>query len=233
MQRRRTKLNTSCKKLSVVVIISIIVVMSQFFVVKYNTKGAMHEYYFEIMDEKQRTFESIISEYKNKAIDSTQWFEHSGDLVNAVKSGNRNLAVSLGQTAMKSFQLDYFVITDTEGKVFVRAHSPELYGDSIIQQVTIRNALKGNRCTEIEEGTVVKLSIRAGTPLMDKDGKIIGAISTGYVFSNKSFIDRIKNSVNADITVFSLNNKLVSTMNNNEEILNNGKFTNLKIERNS
>ena len=78
-----------------------------------------------------------VEKMKIRALAATEWFEQSERFVRLYQAGDRAGALRLGSKAMKSMGLDYLVITDTRGRVFLRAHEPEKYGDSIINQVNI------------------------------------------------------------------------------------------------
>ena len=173
--------------------------------------------YFEnyIIEDSRKNAEVISKEidtYKNRALNSLAWFENSARLSEALKTGDQEKAIELGQTAMKSFGLEYMVITDTAGNVFVRAHDPKTFGDSIANQVNIQNALKGKQSVGIESGKVVKFSIRAGTPLRDTNGEIIGALSTGYVLGSGKTAETFGKMLNKDIVIFEGETGIASTI---------------------
>jgi methyl-accepting chemotaxis protein len=146
------------------------------------------------------------------ALQAGEWFEHSARLLQAVENNDRSAVIELGQIAMRSFGLHYFVVTDAEGNVIARAHSPEEYGDNISNQINIQRSLQGQKSTGIEEGRVVKLSIRAGTPLKDESNTIIGAISTGYVFNDTRFVDEMKHATGSEITIFTGSTRYQTTI---------------------
>lgn len=151
---------------------------------------------------------------EKKAYAATDWFTNSPRLISALKSGNRESAVEAGRLAMKSMGFDYMVITDTTGRVFVRAHSPESYGDSIMNQVSIQKALKGERSSGLEEGAPVKFSVRAAAPLVD-NGRIIGAVSLGYILSSNEFTDEQKRLLGCDVTVFDGDERIATSLTEN------------------
>lgn len=161
---------------------------------------------------KSRIMEENFKLKGEQALSAAEWFSTSARLIDAYRSGRRDEAIKIGQLAMKSIGLDYFLVTDLNGNVFMRAHTPDKYGDSIIQQVNIKKALKGERSVGIEEGSVVRFSIRAGAPLIDKSGKIIGAISLGYILSNNDFVDRQKALLGSEITVFHGDERVSTTI---------------------
>lgn len=148
---------------------------------------------------------------KNRSLAATEWFSTSARLIKAFKSGDREAAVKTGKLAMKSIGFDYLVITDSRGNVFIRAHSPEKFGDNIADQTGIQKALKGESSVGIEEGKVVKYSIRAGAPIREGNA-IIGAVSLGYVLSNNDFPDEQKRILGCDVTVFFNDERIATTI---------------------
>jgi methyl-accepting chemotaxis protein len=179
-------------------ILLIIMLLAIYKVVSYE----LNEYFTTIIKEKATVLDSQIKNLHKNSLNPGEWLENSTRLENAVLTNNRDQMLELGKTAMHSFGIDYLVITDTLGNVLVRAHEPSKFGDNISNQRNIQNAIKNIKTVGIEEGKVVKMSIRAGTPLKDKNGKNIGVISTGYVFKDSSFVDYLKSVINAEITIF-------------------------------
>lgn len=182
----------------------------------YIVKNSFNENGLNGIKEKSNVLASNIEDLKQKSLNACDWFENSTRLVEAFSTQNRAAALDLGKTALESFGIDYLVITDKEGNVFIRAHEPDKYGDNIANQVNIKKALDGVKSVGIENGSVVKYSIRAGVPLKDKNGNIIGAVSLGYVLSNNEFIDKQKKLFGYDVTIFSDNERIATTMEDKE-----------------
>ncbi len=151
--------------------------------------------------EKSAVLDKNMKNFEEKAVTVTEWFVNSPRLLNAFKSGNRKNTVETGRFAMRSMGFDYMVITDAAGRVFVRVHNPEKFGDSVINQTSIQKALRGKRSSGIEEGKETKFAMTAAAPLVD-NGRIIGAVSLGYVVSSNEFTDEQKRLLGCDVTIF-------------------------------
>lgn len=177
---------------------------------------SLYDFYQQSVDQKAKTFQYELEKMQNNAAGALSWFENSTRLVEAFQTGDRQAAIELGKLAMESFGLDYFVITDLQGNVFIRAHEPDQYGDNIANQVNIQKAMQGEKSVGIEQGSVVKFSIRAGCPLKNSDGQTIAILSTGYVLSNENFVDNFKALLNSEITVFIGNERLMTTLVNEQ-----------------
>ncbi|HBR02736.1 MAG TPA: methyl-accepting chemotaxis protein [Ruminiclostridium sp.] len=207
------KINSLSSKMSLLMTGFVAIFIVAAFIIISTTVGSVISQNVENeLKNKSSVLSNDIESLKQKALNATEWFEGSARLVSAVESQDRQGALDLGKVALKSFGVDYFVITDREGKVFIRAHEPDKYGDSIANQVNIQKALQGEKSVGIEEGAMVKYSIRAGTPLKDKDGHIIGAVSLGYVLSNNEYVDKQKKIFNCDVTIFSGDERIATTI---------------------
>lgn len=199
-----------------IIIPVIIVVAAAVFLLGYSIHTSINKnlsgFYQESLNKKADAFQSEIDMMKVKALKAASWFESSANLLQAYQAGDRKTVIELGQLAMESFGLDYFLITDLEGKVFVRAHEPDKFGDSIAGQINIQKAVQGEKNVGIEEGKEVGLSIRSGCPLRNAEGEIIGVISTGYVLGSETFVDRFKKLFNSEISVFLGDERLMTTL---------------------
>ncbi len=211
------KFNSISSKLFIIIISFVLIfIITVSISSNYIVKNKLYENSFNDIKEKSNVLNSNIEELKQKSLNACDWFENSTRLIEAFSTQNRETALDLGKTALKSFGIDYLVVTDKEGNVFIRAHEPDKYGDNIANQVNIKKALNGEKSVGIENGAVVKYSIRAGAPLKDKNGNIIGAVSLGYVLSNDEFVEKQKKIFGYDVTVFYGNERIATTIEDKE-----------------
>jgi methyl-accepting chemotaxis protein len=209
------------------VLVVVIAISVSFWLVATNSLG---KYFENDVKDKSAVLTASIENMKAQALDSTEWFQSSARVIDAYTNKDRARAIELGKLALKSMRLGYLVITDAEGKVFIRAHEPDKFDDSIADQLNIQKALKGERSVSIEEGAVVKYSIRAGAPLYGKDGTtIIGAISLGYVLSDNIFVDQQKQILGCDVTILFGKKRIATTLTNNGETLVGTEITDPKV----
>ncbi len=217
MLRRKIKR----KSISTKLIIPIACVLAAMLVILnlgvFITVNNQLENYFA--DESYKDGEVILTEIDNlekAAYDSLSWFEESEELIEALENGDRDKAGEIGRSIMDAFGFEYVVVTDKEGNVFVRAHDMEKFGDNIANQINIQKALNGERNVGIEKGKVVHLSIRAGGPLKNNSGEIIGAVSTGYVFGQTSTVDKLKSILDKEVIIYEGTTSIVSTFENQQ-----------------
>ena len=217
-----SKISTKLSVLAVGIILTFLVIASLSMIIV--IKNVLGNYINSEVKDKSEVLAENIEQMKQKSYSAAEWFGSSARLISAFKSGDRAAAIETGKLAMKSMGFDYMLITDNEGKVFMRAHSPEKFGDSVASQVGIQKALKGERNVSIEEGEVVKFSIRAGVPIKDGN-KIIGAVSLGYILSNNAFPDEQKRLLGCDITVFFKDERIATSL-----VLDGKRLTGTKME---
>jgi len=182
-------------------------------------------------EEKSKSLEYIIDHKKGMALNAVKWFENSEVLLKAINENNRSDIIQLGKMAMSDFDLDYWVVTDIEGNVIARAHEQDNYGDNISNQVNIQKALEGEISVGIEQGAVVRLSIRAGCPIKDKEGQIVGVVSTGYILSD-NFVDEVNKTLSCDITIFNGIERVGTTIKEKEKRITGTKLYDNEIEEN-
>lgn len=131
-------------------------------------------------------------------------------LIAATRRKDTPMLQRLGATLLQKTALEYLVVTDSQGRVLARAHSPK-FGDSIRNQVNIQKALEGTPSVAIEEGKLVKLSFRGGYPIRS-DQQVIGAISLGQVMSSNSFVDAIKADLKVECAIFQGDQRITTTL---------------------
>ena len=130
-------------------------------------------------------------------------------VIAAVANRDKEEIIHLISSSIDLYHVDFFTVTDADGVVLARTHAPDTYGDSVSNQRNIQEALKGTVFTCIEQGTVVKASVRTGAPVFDADGTLVGVISAGVRFDANETLDWLKTHYNADFGVF-VNNEMVS-----------------------
>ena len=124
------------------------------------------------------------------------------EVAKAVEAKDSAAVLAIMQRICKDIPVDSITISDQKGIVIARTHDPGKKGDSVLGQNNVREALKGNVTTGVESGTVVKLSARAGAPVRNSAGEIVGVITPGVTLSKNEVVDRIKQLFGVDATLF-------------------------------
>jgi methyl-accepting chemotaxis protein len=207
------------KLIAPVVLVALVVLFATYYITSRNVSTLTESYFAADAQAKAETMRGQIAQLEERALDSAKWFEHSPELVQALAAKDHDGAVAFGQKAMEAFGLEYFVVTDASGTVLARAHEPEKYDDSILSQVNIQKAVAGEASVGIEEGKVVRMSIRAGCPVRSADGVIVGAVSAGFVLGTAEFVENIKRSIGADVVVYNGQEQVMSTFTADGEVL--------------
>ncbi len=124
------------------------------------------------------------------------------EVVKAVESKDTAQVLAVMTRILKDNPIDSVTISDEKGIVIARTHEPGKKGDSVANQVNVREALKGNATAGIEPGTVVKLSARAGAPIRNAAGQIVGVMTPGVTLTKNEVVDQAKNIYKVDATIF-------------------------------
>lgn len=158
-------------------------------------------------------FKSMLEDYKESAFSLSNSVAMNPDIIKGIEEKHIEKIEKAMERLLEESNLDYMVVTDENGNVLIRKHKLQkdlASNDNIINQKNIQEALKGNSFVGIEDGAVDKLSIKAGTPIYNEKGKLVGAISTGYGISSNGIVEKAKETFGHDFSLF-YKDKLVDT----------------------
>ncbi|MHC1727362.1 MAG: methyl-accepting chemotaxis protein [Syntrophobacteraceae bacterium] len=155
-------------------------------------------------------------------------FSTRPDLAEALERKDTGQLQKIGKEMVKNNGLDVLTIADKEGKVIARGHS-EKTGDSIANQVNVKKAQAGEVSVGIEEGTVVKFSLRAGAPIKIND-RIVGTITPGIsLTATTAFVDDMKKRFKVECTIFKGDERVSTTIEKDGKRLTGTKMDNPKV----
>ena len=120
----------------------------------------------------------------------------------AVSANDTAAVLNLMTPLVKDAKFDSMTVTNASGIVVARVHEPAKSGDSVTNQANVVSALKGTAAAFVEPGTIVKLSARAGIPIKNAAGVVVGVASVGYNLDRMELVDRVKKMFVGDFTVF-------------------------------
>jgi methyl-accepting chemotaxis protein len=174
------------------------------------------------------TVQGVLNEAMAKAKLQAAAFATDPRLIEAAAKKDSATIQSMGKTFMKGAGVDFVTVADREGNVLGRGHSDKT-GDSIINQPNVKKSLAGESTVGIEEGSVVKFSLRAGAPVM-ADGQVIGTVSTGLnLTETNAFVDGIKKSFGIECTIFKGDERVATTLERDGKRLVGSKMDNPKV----
>ena len=155
-------------------------------------------------------------------------FSTRPDLAEAVERKDTKQLQTIGKELMTNNGLEVLTIADVEGKVIARGHS-EKTGDSIANQINVKKAQAGEVSVGIEEGTVVKFSLRAGAPIKIND-RLVGTITPGIdLTATTTFVDEMKKRFNVECTIFKGDERVSTTLEKDGKRLIGTKMDNPKV----
>ena len=154
--------------------------------------------------------EQNLADLRSKALGHALVLAANPLVAQGVAAGDREGLLRVLQPLAEGAGVDFVTVTDPAGKVLVRTHEPGKHGDDVTNQANVRSALAGTPLDTVEEGTAVRLSARAGAPVRDGSGAVLGVVSTGYDLTRDHLVDRVKRLFGVDATLF-LRDERVST----------------------
>ncbi len=155
----------------------------------------------------QVTVDDLLSKMRSNAAT----FASRPDLAEATEQRDTLRLQRICKELMTINGLEVLTVADAEGKVIARGHS-EKTGDSIASQINVKKARAGEVSAGIEEGTVVKFSLRAGAPIKIND-RLVGTITPGIdLTSSSKFVDDVKRQLNVECTIFKGDERVSTTL---------------------
>ncbi|MCL2050683.1 MAG: ATP-binding protein [Lachnospiraceae bacterium] len=133
-------------------------------------------------------------------------------VVAAVKARDNAELLRIFADKYEHYNVDFFVVTDNYGKVLMRTHVPDGYGDSVADEPNVVEALKGQVTTYYESSEYVRVAVRTGVPIYDDDKELVGTVTTGIRFDTEETVDRLKEILNTEVTVFYGNTRIATTL---------------------
>jgi methyl-accepting chemotaxis protein len=154
--------------------------------------------------------QGYVDDLKERAVTTAAVLAERQDLIMAVEKGDKTAVQNLGKGYVKTRQVSVLTIADKDGNVVGRGHSDKV-GDSVLQQVNVKKSLAGQASTGIEEGTVVKFSLRAGNPIHN-GSLVVGSVTTGFDLSSEAFVDEVKIKYGVECTIFQGDMRISTTI---------------------
>ena len=151
-----------------------------------------------------------IGDRSAKFLEEAALVAQHADFVAAVAAGDGARAAELARRLMREVGSDFMTVTDDKGNVLARGHSDKK-GDSVLDQETVRRALRGDATVGVISGTVVPFTLRAGAPIRH-DGKVVGTVAIGTSLVREGFVDDIKSFTGLEVTVFKGDTRVMTTI---------------------
>jgi methyl-accepting chemotaxis protein len=185
---------------TIVLLVAIIVILNVFL------SARMIQYSESLIDEKLNANISSLRLYLNDSMASSRAsalsMSMNPSVIEAIKNRDTEEILRLTSQTEDIFRVNFFTVTDSEGIVLARMHEPENFGDSVLKQQNVQDAIAGLTSTYFEEGTVVKVSVRTGAPVYDDEGNLVGVISAGVRLDDDDILHELKDIFHSEVTVF-------------------------------
>ena len=195
---------------TVIVLIALVIVLNVFLSQKFTTLGN------NLISEKLLANSNGLNLYLTDSLAYTNVAAISmalnSDAIMGIRQRDTKEILRVFSPVHGLYSVDYFTITDNKGIVLARTYEPDNFGDSIINQQNVINALSGKVSSYFEQGTAVKVAARTGAPVYDVDGSLIGVVSAGIRFDSDKAVEKLKNLFNSDVTVFLGDTRIATTI---------------------
>lgn len=142
-----------------------------------------------------------INGMKQEALSKSQLVSKDTNIVSAVSNNDFSSLDTISGALLEKYNLGFLIITDKNGLVLVRGNALSKRGDSLIGERALEEAMLKNSIVTIEDSAAEGFSIRAGSPIYDKNNKVIGAVIDGFQLDN-ALTDKMKRLTGFDMFIY-------------------------------
>ena len=187
--------------MSIVVTFIIIIVVGIIYLI---TSAETNTLINELTEQEARHADIALSkaldEHRNEVYIRAKLMAGDSNVIAGIQNNDTDALKAIAENYMEG--MDGVSLTDANGYVLARGHSDKT-GDSIINQSAVAAALStGEKTGTIESGAVLGLSARGSAPVVDADGKIIGAVVCSFDLSLNKYVDDIKERSNCEVSIY-------------------------------
>lgn len=176
-----------------IMLMSLLIMTIVFNVFKYKIEQMIEEGLLSTADGIERT----LYDWRSCLDGYSVIYARDKDIVAAVQNDHAALAV-LMEDRLSDTDTDFYAVTDAAGNT-VWTH--ELESANIASTQAVSKALSGMRALSYERISNVTYAMIAAAPLFD-GRRIVGTIVLGYNLANDLLVEQVKESYNAECTVF-------------------------------
>jgi len=205
----------SAKILLFVVAIVVVSVMTVTFLVMMENAGYRDEVNLSRVASGVEDLKHELDKLSEKAKYCAVLLAQSKNIVTGVEYANFLGLKSILGDLNADLALSTISITDENGNVIIRQHEPDKMGDNISDQLNVQKALEGVISSTLEAGAIVGLSSRAGAPIENQRGDIIGTVVAGFTYEDAALLESLKEDYGMEFTIYSGDIALATTMSQN------------------
>ncbi|MCL1844059.1 MAG: ATP-binding protein [Defluviitaleaceae bacterium] len=127
-------------------------------------------------------------------------------------AGETEMMMQFLNSHKQTFDICGFIVTDAYGYVLLRTYAPEVRGDFVGDLYYIAQALEGSVSMAYTPTYTSPMVMSSAAPVFSDDGRQIGVVAAHIDMSTNEFVDRFANIFNSEVTVFSGDTSVASTI---------------------
>jgi methyl-accepting chemotaxis protein len=185
--------------ISAILILLLLVITTVSF---FNIKNKMGNFFQENINQKAQIVNNHLRSIQEKQARNAKWLEKSERIIKAIQYNDKDALEKLSQLILSSFSCNYLLISDNKGKTLYYSLNQNKINQFLTTDNLVNNALQGKTSSGIDICENDYMVIRSSLPVTDKENKVVGTITLGQRMDTDSFVDELKNLLNAEVTVF-------------------------------
>lgn len=199
-------------KVNAIIGITMVVLFLAITAISYlNIKNKLDAFFQADINNKSAIIAQNIKETENNLVKNSLWLEKSDFVAKAIENKSETELKELSLFIAKSFGYDYLLITGKYGEILYRSFKADTLIDDSANNPLVTSSLSGKASSGVDlcEGSVI--AVRASTPIQINN-KTIGSITIGKRLDSELYVDKMKELLSAEFTLFQGNKRKMTTI---------------------
>ena len=179
--------------------------------VSVTTASLVERFDDERMAAATQAIRAYLVAHEQKTLMATVAMGGSAELISRIRSGER-MGIWQYVFDSKTFMgVNEIIIASHEGITLARSHMRDSYGDNVSGVPSIAAGLRREVLTLYTPTPTAAMVMTTAAPILDGD-ELLGSVVVNFVIGSNDFVDRLKGTFGADITVFAGDTSVASSL---------------------
>lgn len=165
------------------------------------------------LDTDSKIFQFSVERFETEALSFATSSSKDGEILQALDDKDVDALFDRATDLMIGLDSDFFVVTDDDGTVIVRAEDQKNVGNSLSDDSVVSSAINGEARASLsgtDDPFATRIQVKAASPIV-VDDEVIGTVLTGFVIDD-AFVDSVKSVTGLDVTLYSEDQKAATTL---------------------
>jgi diguanylate cyclase (GGDEF)-like protein len=168
------------------------------------------------LNSMMRIANSEVKHMLDKSYMHSLYLSVDADIINALKAGDKAALAEHSRHIYEQLDMELCFFLDSSGTVITRLHEPEGIRNDFSTSPGFIAAVNSEAYSSVESGDIILMSAMSASPVRDSDGQLLGVIMSGFRLDTEEFVDRMKETLGFEFSVYQHMRIIATTIVNND-----------------